>query len=186
MEHMREKEKERSQREMEVDKMAFEDVEGSMIRAQSEVRRRTSQPAHADSFADGNRDDDAEDVLHSFRLKQFGKTSSKASYHSRPDDLPAAAFASEEDAVQQRQQDAYVDDDNDEGVASEEPSFSSITKTLAKSTRVFTSFNRHRRTFLSQKSEYKVALMVDLLFLILSAIGFTVSTILFFVLDKGS
>ena len=94
LEHMREKEKERSERELIEDQTAFEDVEGKMRRAQSEVRRRTSQPAHVESFGGDHEEyEDAEDVLHKYRLKQFGKSSSKASYYAETDD-PAAVSPS--------------------------------------------------------------------------------------------
>ena len=191
LEHMREKEKERSDRQLIEDQTAFEDVEGTMRRAQSEVRRRTGQPAHADPLESGGdhddyEDADAEDVLRRHRLKQFGKSSSKASYYAETDD-PAAISPRSSSRKRRDDDDVYAAAEKDEGDDEHESksSSASLTGVLAKSTRVFTSMNRHRAAFLSQKSEYKVALIVDLIFLILSAVGFTVSTILFFVLDNS-
>lgn len=58
------------------------------------------------------------------------------------------------------------------------------SSTTSRVIRALTKMTKHRSAFLASKTEYKTALLIDMVFLLLSSIAFIVSTILFFVLNE--
>jgi len=58
------------------------------------------------------------------------------------------------------------------------------SSTTSRVIRALTKMTKHRSAFMASKTEYKTALLIDMVFLLLSSIAFIVSTILFFVLNE--
>ena len=52
-----------------------------------------------------------------------------------------------------------------------------------KKSALFKGIGKHRKAFLASKSEYKTALVIDLVFLVLCSLAFMISTIIFFALS---
>ena len=72
-----------------------------------------------------------------------------------------------------------------------EKGMKSVARSLTRSTSMssktilsaFSKMTKHRKEFLRQKSEYKLALTIDAIFLTISGLAFVISSILFFALE---
>lgn len=176
---------------MEEDKSAFGNIEESMVQANGATSKHiieSIEPGDPTQFDEEYELDSAPDTHSAYQpsfLSELGEIRQRQhEQHQQSEQDSGHDF--ESDASKHTKDDKY----DNEKVSR----FKNITRSLSRTTSIPSSTRKsfldtlanitaHRTEFLKQKSEYKLALTVDMIFLIISALGFAISTILFFALE---